>query len=84
MKTCNTTEGSAQQPGKPGICELTEFKTNSKIHQSIVADCGAGPFSIGSKLWLRIPALGVRVAFIIFFLLNFYMSQNKPYMLIFC
>ena len=31
MKTCNTTEGSAQQPGKPGICELTEFKTNSKI-----------------------------------------------------
>ena len=31
MTTCKTTEGSTRQPGKPGIYELTEFKTNSKI-----------------------------------------------------
>ena len=31
MPTCKTTEGSTWQLGKPGICELTEFKTNSKI-----------------------------------------------------
>ena len=30
MTTCKTTEGSKRQPGKPGICELTEFMTNSK------------------------------------------------------
>ena len=34
MTTYKTTEGSTQQPGKPEICELTEFKTNSKIFTS--------------------------------------------------
>ena len=31
MTTCKTTEGSTRQPGKQGICELTEFLMNSKF-----------------------------------------------------
>ena len=32
MTTCEKTEGSTRQPGKPRICKLTEFKTNGKIY----------------------------------------------------
>ena len=28
MTTCKTSEGSTWQLGKPGICQLTEFRTN--------------------------------------------------------